>query len=186
MLTAHTQATLKAGKPVGAIAPPPVPVMPTDWNAPDVSPSNKPKRSKSLAARFRAGRKNPNNPLTDDVTVAASGDDGREAAQAHSVPVSPAEERRPYRDWPASSPMSLNGSRGPSAGMDDGIEQLEARTAAIKFDEGGLSAPMSRTATDDGSVTASPTTGKKEKGGLKRLFSTKRKVRPASVCWSRC
>lgn len=141
-----------------------------------MSPSNKPKRSKSLAARFRAGRKNPNNPLTDDTTVVTCAEDGREAAQAHSVPVSPLEERRPYRDWPASSPMSLNGSRGPSAGMDGGVEQLEARTAAIEFDENGLSAPMSRTATDDGSVTASPTTGKKEKGGLKRLFSTKRKV----------
>ncbi|BGP28710.1 hypothetical protein JCM10296v2_000446 [Rhodotorula toruloides] len=169
------EATLKAGKPVGATAPPPIPVIPADWNAPDVSPSNKPKRSKSLAARFRAGRKNPNNPLTDDTTVVTCAEDGREAAQAHSVPVSPVEERRPYRDWPASSPLSLNGSRGPSAGMDGGVEQLEVRTAAIKFDENGLSAPMSRTATDDGSVTASPTTGKKEKGGLKRLFSTKRK-----------
>ena len=59
--TAQIQATLRAGKPVGQ-APPPMPVIPTEFEA---SAAMKPKRSKSMAARFRAGRRNPNNPMSD-------------------------------------------------------------------------------------------------------------------------
>lgn len=235
-----SQATLKAGKPVGAAssAPPPVPILPQDLSAyaagGDLSPSisnspltasgggSKPKRSKSLAARFRAGRKNPNNPML-DADPSSSGEDGRIAGTASgpgsydaheagsaSVPVSPVDERRGLREWPlgASVPASIgathaqshaNGlvasvpaSRGrPSEPVANGrangdVKQLEVRTQAIKFDE-SLSSPtlerasaaaaMNRSLTDDGS--ASPTSGSgKKSNGLKRLFSTKRKVCP--------
>ncbi|BGP44675.1 hypothetical protein JCM10450v2_000489 [Rhodotorula kratochvilovae] len=177
------EATLKAGKPVGQ-APPPVPVIPNEWSPPEVSPSNKPKRSKSLAARFRAGRKNPNNPLGDDLTVQTGLDDSREAGGAHSVPVSPVEDRRGARGehWPlaASMPASAGGGGGgsrPSSRADErALEQLESRTGALRFEDAPLPerpSGLGRVYTDDSA--GSPTTGKKEKGGLKRLFSTKRK-----------
>lgn len=53
----HTQqATLAAGKPVGQAPPPPVPVLPTEFNGTNLY--DKPKRSKSLVARFgRSGRR---------------------------------------------------------------------------------------------------------------------------------
>ncbi|GAA5838339.1 hypothetical protein JCM9279_003209 [Rhodotorula babjevae] len=181
------EATLKAGKPVGQ-APPPVPVMPSAYTAPELSPSNKPKRSKSIAARFRAGRKNPNSPMGDDLTVQV--DDGREAGQAGSAPTSPTDDRPRGRDWPltASMPASASGALAQSqSGSRRGSEAaergapLEIRTQALRFEDppaprspvdrqGGLG----RTWTDEG-AGGSPTTSKKEKGGLKRLFSTKRK-----------
>ncbi|KAG0661719.1 hypothetical protein C6P46_003821 [Rhodotorula mucilaginosa] len=137
------EATLKAGKPVGASnAPPPVPVMPQTWGSPSAgsefsaststSPSlstnnNKPKRSKSLAARFRAGRKNPTNPLSDGDSPGppggGGGEDGRHAGTAYesdgarSVPVSPTEDRRGRNEWPlgASVPASMgSNSTAPS------------------------------------------------------------------------
>ncbi|GAA6004467.1 hypothetical protein JCM10207_000739 [Rhodosporidiobolus poonsookiae] len=168
------EATLKAGKPV-ASAPPPVPVIPQEFISSgwETSPSNKPKRSKSLAARFRAGRRNPNNPMSGDDS-AGSGDDGREAGQARSVPVSPVEDRRGARELPLVSPSPL-ASAGlaashPSRGDDD-VERLADRTAAVKFDdsaEGGRASGMTRTA-------SAPDDHERKKGGLKRLFSTKRK-----------
>ncbi|POY71291.1 hypothetical protein BMF94_5603 [Rhodotorula taiwanensis] len=140
------EATLKAGKPVGAAssAPPPVPILPQDLSAyaagGDLSPSisnspltasgggSKPKRSKSLAARFRAGRKNPNNPML-DADPSSSGEDGRIAGTASgpgsydaheagsaSVPVSPVDERRGLREWPlgASVPASIGATHAQS------------------------------------------------------------------------
>ncbi|GAA5992046.1 hypothetical protein JCM10908_000715 [Rhodotorula pacifica] len=230
------EATLKAGKPVGASnAPPPVPVLPQAWaspsagadsaTSPSTSPSlynnnshNKPKRSKSLAARFRAGRKNPNNPLSDGESP-GHGEEGRiagtaggggaggpyESDGARSVPTSPIEERRGRNEWPlgASVPASIgstahnshangmvasppppNGHTLASArGEGNGVEKLEIRTQAIKFDE-SLSSPtlertsamMSRSLTEDGSSSPTSATGGKKGGGLKRLFSTKRKA----------
>ncbi|GAA5872323.1 hypothetical protein JCM3774_003345 [Rhodotorula dairenensis] len=144
------EATLKAGKPVGAAsAPPPVPVLPQPWTSPaagselsastSTSPSasnnsnNKPKRSKSLAARFRAGRKNPNNPLADGGDPVVSGEDGRHAGTAgaahesdgaRSVPVSPTEDRRGRNEWPlgASVPASMGSTSSayPSQGHPNG------------------------------------------------------------------
>jgi len=170
--------------------------MPSAYAAPELSPSNKPKRSKSIAARFRAGRKNPNSPMGDDLTVQV--DDGREAGQAGagSAPTSPTDDRprARERDWPltASMPASSSSALGASAsGSRRGSEAaergapLEIRTQALRFEDppaprspvdrqGGLG----RTGTDEG-AGGSPTTSKKEKGGLKRLFSTKRKVRPS-------
>ncbi|GAA5925345.1 hypothetical protein JCM10213_008768 [Rhodosporidiobolus nylandii] len=162
------EATLRAGKPVGS-APPPVPVMPAEWSAPEVSPSAKPKRSKSLAARFRAGRKNPNNPLTDDGFV--SGDDGREAGQARagSVPTTPVEDRRGARELPLVPPQAV-GSASPIRSEE--VEQLGQRTAGIRFDdsvERERASGMTRTASGQGEEK------EKKPGGLKRLFSTRRK-----------
>ena len=63
------EATLKAGKPVGQTPPPPLPTFPSNYDldntkdAFSVDPNNKPKRSKSLVARFRGARKNPDNPM---------------------------------------------------------------------------------------------------------------------------
>lgn len=140
--TRPSQATLKAGKPVGASnAPPPVPVMPQTWGSPSAgsefsaststSPSlstnnhnnnnNKPKRSKSLAARFRAGRKNPTNPLSDGDSPGppGGGEDGRHAGTAYesdgarSVPVSPTEDRRGRNEWPLGA--SVPASMGSSS-----------------------------------------------------------------------
>lgn len=53
----------------------------------DLNNAYAPKRSKSLAARFRAGRKNPNNPMSDDIdegTATTSNDlyDGRSAGKS--------------------------------------------------------------------------------------------------------
>ncbi|GAA6039006.1 hypothetical protein JCM8097_000151 [Rhodosporidiobolus ruineniae] len=168
------EATLKAGKPVGS-APPPVPVIPSEWSAPDVSPNNKPKRSKSLAARFRAGRRNPNSPLAADDS-AGSGDDA-----SRSVPTSPTEDRRGARELPLVAPPQHPHPHPSQIGLADGgegheplqMERLADRTAAIRFDEStGLerSTGMTRTA-------SAPDEGERKKsgGGLKRLFSTKRK-----------
>ncbi|GAA5857088.1 hypothetical protein JCM8547_007951 [Rhodosporidiobolus lusitaniae] len=158
------EATLKAGKPIGS-APPPVPVMPAEWSAAEVSPSNKPKRSKSLAARFRAGRRNPNNPMGG----ASDSDDGREAGQARSVPVTPVEDRRGARELPAAG-----GGTAPSSGFgtpasEAEVDRLGERTAAIRFEENGeRAAGMTRSASGQDEE-------KKKGGGLKRLFSTKRK-----------
>lgn len=240
VLSRPAQATLKAGKPVGASnAPPPVPVMPQTWGSPSAgsdlgaststSPSlsnnNKPKRSKSLAARFRAGRKTPTNPLSDGDSPGppgGGGEDGRHAGTAYesdgarSVPVSPTEDRRGRNEWPlgasvpasmgssaaapshsypypsgavASPPASSNG-HGHGHGGGGPVEQLEIRTQAIKFDE-SLSSPtlertsagmMSRSLTDEGLASPTSASGGGKKGhGLKRLFSTKRKVRCASL-----
>lgn len=66
------QATLRAGKPVGqSLPPPPTPIILHELTSPPLpsvsgSTDNKPKRSKSLVQRFRAGRRNPNNPISDD------------------------------------------------------------------------------------------------------------------------
>ncbi|GAA6062089.1 hypothetical protein JCM10212_006512 [Sporobolomyces blumeae] len=140
------EATLRAGKPVGQ-APPPVPVLPSEWSQSSLSDSSphrngsshlspnpsssstgdgsggaKPKRSKSLAARFRSGRKNPTNPILDEQNDA----DGRDhaVASAHmassgsgspayggsggsrSQPTSPIEDRR--NQYPP-SPAVANG-----------------------------------------------------------------------------
>lgn len=212
--------------------------MPQTWGSPSAgsefsaststSPSlstnnNKPKRSKSLAARFRAGRKNPTNPLSDGDSPGppggGGGEDGRHAGTAYesdgarSVPVSPTEDRRGRNEWPlgASVPASMgSNSTAPSNsypypsgavtsppassnghGYGSGpVEQLEIRTQAIKFDE-SLSSPtlertsagmMSRSLTEDGLASPTSASGGGKKGhGLKRLFSTKRKVRWVSV-----
>ncbi|GAA5972231.1 hypothetical protein JCM11641_002365 [Rhodosporidiobolus odoratus] len=166
------EATLRAGKPVGS-APPPVPVIPSEWSAPETTPSSKPKRSKSLAARFRAGRRNPNNPLTDENYGGA--DDGREAGQARSVPVSPVEDRRGARELPLVNSMSpSNGSASHISTTGNDVDRLGERTAAIKFDSSAdrdCSLGMSRSASVPGDEEK-----KKGGGGLKRLFSTKRKA----------
>lgn len=80
------KATLRAGRPVSQAPPPPVPILTADLNN-----AYAPKRSKSLAARFRAGRKNPNNPLSDDIDegiATPSGDlyDGRSAGKSDFGP----------------------------------------------------------------------------------------------------
>lgn len=164
--------------------------------------SSKPKRSKSLASRFR--RKNSNAPLyegdsSEDARHAGGSPGGLyDSDGAKSLPATPAEERRNLREWPlgASVPASMGSSTSQPNGLtasessatirgrDNGVEQLEIRTQAIKFDESASSptlertsaAMMNRSLTDDGS--ASPTSGSgKKSNGLKRLFSTKRKVR---------
>ncbi|KAK4700028.1 hypothetical protein P7C70_g6224, partial [Phenoliferia sp. Uapishka_3] len=83
-LSLSCQATLRAGKPVGQ-APPPLPVLPSQYN--NGSSSDKPKRSKSLAARFRAGRRNPNNPMDE-----GEGQEGGEQSYQHRSP--PLDETR--------------------------------------------------------------------------------------------
>ncbi|GAA5891149.1 hypothetical protein JCM6882_006440 [Rhodosporidiobolus microsporus] len=193
------EATLRAGKPVGS-APPPVPVIPAEWSAPDVSPSAKPKRSKSLAARFRAGRRNPNNPINigagDGNDSAGSAEDGREAGQARSTPVTPVEDRRGARELPVVTPLSASVGPGgyggggggsafsPAGGEGGDVDRLGERTAAIKFDESverERSSGMVRTASaPNGSGGGGGGGGgdfeeRKKGGGLKRLFSTKRK-----------
>lgn len=197
----HPQATLKAGKPV-AQAPPPVPVMPQEWTAPDVSPVNKPKRSKSLALRFRSGRKHGRDATGGGAEGGGSGDE----RESYSVPATPVEDRRPGgRDWPLAASMPASAGRPPrraspdggasasggsasGSGRDEAVEQLEARTAAIRFGERPLAPPRLQIERPEGAArgaadesTGSPTTGRKEKGGLKRLFSTKRKVRAVSL-----
>ncbi|GAA5995188.1 uncharacterized protein JCM10292_004589 [Rhodotorula paludigena] len=190
------EATLKAGKPV-AQAPPPVPVMPQEWTAPDVSPVNKPKRSKSLALRFRSGRKHGRDGTGGGAEGGGSGDE----RESYSVPATPVEDRRPGgRDWPLAASMPASAGRPPRRASPDGgasasggsasgsardeaVEQLEARTAAIRLGERPLAPPRLQIERPEGAArapadesTGSPTTGRKEKGGLKRLFSTKRKT----------
>lgn len=75
------KATLREGKPVGrAPPPPPVPVLPSEFHS---SPENslKPKRSKSLAQRFKSSRRNPNNPMMNEEEVPSGAEDGRQAGQ---------------------------------------------------------------------------------------------------------
>lgn len=66
------EATLRGGKPVGQAPPPPLPTFPSNndlSNGKDsftYAETNKPKRSKSLVARFRGARKNPDNPMGGD------------------------------------------------------------------------------------------------------------------------
>ncbi|GAA6007293.1 hypothetical protein JCM11491_003077 [Sporobolomyces phaffii] len=184
------EATLRAGKPVGqAPAPPPVPVLPSEWSQSSLSdappnPDNKPKRSKSLAARFRAGRKNPNNPILDEANDA----EGREAGLAHSQngsrsqPTSPVEDRR--MQYPPSQSITQVHGQAISTPMGGSAShshshQLQSPTAAsqIKFDE---SAALEKRPSG---ATRFAEDEKKDEGlgrrpsGLKRLFSKKGKVR---------
>ncbi|GAA5899115.1 hypothetical protein JCM5296_005748 [Sporobolomyces johnsonii] len=171
------EATLRAGKPVGQ-APPPVPVLPSEWSTTslsDTSPgSNKPKRSKSLAARFRAGRKNPNNPLMDEV----NDPEGRDAGQAisnspqqqyppaRSQPTSPVEDRRVQYPPPAG---------GATVGAD--LSPEHARNGTIKFAESAAMdqrpSGVARFAHEQGGNDEPEL--RRRPSGLKRLFSKKGK-----------
>ncbi|GAA5922268.1 uncharacterized protein JCM15063_003240 [Sporobolomyces koalae] len=176
------EATLKAGKPVGqSAAPPPVPVLPSEWSHSSLSdaspnPDNKPKRSKSLAARFRAGRKNPTNPMLDEANDQEGRDAGLYQSQNGSMsqPTSPVDERRMQYPPPQpqvqvhgqaiSTPMGVSTSGGP------------AGPSQIKFDDS--SAIEKR---PSGVTRFAEQEEKKEEGlgrkpsGLKRLFSKKGK-----------
>ncbi|GAA5896902.1 uncharacterized protein JCM6883_007047 [Sporobolomyces salmoneus] len=186
------EATLRAGKPVGqSPAPPPVPVLPSEWSQSSLSDSspngdNKPKRSKSLAARFRAGRKNPNNPMLDEV----NDQEGREHGLAHSSqngsrsqPTSPVDERRmqypPVAQQQQQSYTTQVQGQAISTPMGSGAASYSSpssgSTSQFKFDESAAiekrPSGATRFADDD----------KKEEGlgrrpsGLKRLFSKKGK-----------
>ena len=101
----------------------------------------------------------------------------------------------PYPSGAVASPPASSNGHGYGGGGGGPVEQLEIRTQAIKFDE-SLSSPtfertsagmMSRSLTDEGlaSPTSASASGGGKKGhGLKRLFSTKRKVRCASISLS--
>ncbi|GAA5947105.1 hypothetical protein JCM3765_002160 [Sporobolomyces pararoseus] len=179
------EATLRAGKPVGQTsAPPPVPVLPSEWSQSSLSdsspnPDNKPKRSKSLAARFRAGRKNPNNPMLDE----ANDQEGREHGLAHSQngsrsqPTSPVEERR--MQYPPAQNVTQIQGQAISTPMGSGPSYSQGGNGGasqIKFDESAAiekrPSGATRFADDE----------KKDEGlgrrpsGLKRLFSKKGKV----------
>ncbi|GAA5876123.1 hypothetical protein JCM16303_007030 [Sporobolomyces ruberrimus] len=183
------EATLRAGKPVGqTAAPPPVPVMPSEWSQSSLSDSspnldNKPKRSKSLAARFRAGRKNPNNPILDEVNDS----EGREAGLAYSQtngsrsqPTSPVEDRR-MQYPPTSSITQVQGQAisTPMGGLHPSHSHSQSPvlgSSQIKFDE---SAALEKR--PSGATRFADQEDKKEEGlgrrpsGLKRLFSKKGK-----------
>ncbi|GAA5974930.1 hypothetical protein JCM21900_006492 [Sporobolomyces salmonicolor] len=173
------EATLRAGKPVGQ-APPPVPVLPSEWSTSslsDTSPgSNKPKRSKSLAARFRAGRKNPTNPLMDEVNEP----EGRDAAQAmptsHQQQYSPAQSQptSPVEDRRMQYPPAVGGA---TVGADLSAEST--RNGTVKFDESAAMeqrpSGLSKFAQEQGGSKESAELGRRP-SGLKRLFSKKGKV----------
>ncbi|KAL8283663.1 hypothetical protein RQP46_005458 [Phenoliferia psychrophenolica] len=96
------EATLRAGKPVGA-APPPMPVIPTEFEG---AAANKPKRSKSMAARFRAGRRNPNNPM-----MADDDDDAPdEGSSRKPLPAAPSPEVGALRYGDGDSTQQANGN----------------------------------------------------------------------------
>lgn len=117
------QATLKAGKPVGQAPPPPLPAFPSNYDftaseKDSFSTDNKPKRSKSLVARFRGARKNPDNPMGSDEPAESSPSSRRMNAAQRSAD-SPAVIPETHSTIPSSAPQPI-------------------RTRAVNFDETGL------------------------------------------------
>ncbi|KAM0756124.1 hypothetical protein T439DRAFT_21249 [Meredithblackwellia eburnea MCA 4105] len=142
------EATLREGKPVGA-APPPVPVLPSEFtNNNGFNGGDKPKRSKSIAARFRAGRKNPNSPMDDPDDV----DTGRD----------PVEDPAPQRKLPLSALRDENGrfTGAASAGGEVLGSKPPAQTSGnIRFDQ-GVTRPSPPRKDSYGPGPASPTLNK--------------------------
>lgn len=186
---------MRAGKPVGqTAAPPPVPVLPSEWSqsslsdtSPNPNSDNKPKRSKSLAARFRAGRKNPNNPILDEVNDS----EGREAGLAHSQngsrsqPTSPVEERR--MQYPPQSSITQVQGQAISTPMGSSLSGGgQGGASQIKFDESASleKRPSGVTRFAEQEDKRSDDGLGRRPSGLKRLFSKKGRVRTISlVCF---
>ncbi|KAI5480072.1 hypothetical protein MNV49_002037 [Pseudohyphozyma bogoriensis] len=110
------EATLKSGKPVGRkSAPPPVPVLPSEFanqteNVSSNSPTSKPKRSKSIVGRFRAGRKNPNNPMEDEDDSEGTGREAAKEVLEEPQPLGVRDENGGGVRFDSASPTSLKSS----------------------------------------------------------------------------
>ena len=120
---------MKAGKPVGLAPPPPLPTFPSNYDltdtqdpfSPSVAENNKPKRSKSLVARFRGARKNPDNPMGGEEVDTSSPRSRRmnNGGSNDSGNNAPVQELSYATTVPASAPQPI-------------------RTRAVNFDEKGL------------------------------------------------
>jgi len=136
------EATLKAGKPVGA-APPPMPVIPSEWSQGSLASDGTPKRSKSLVSRFGRARKNTKGEAD---TLPSS--PARPSISGPTPVLPPPPLGRAHTDAPFS--RSQRGSpTSPAAGFggDDGsYPHFGARTSEEEWqieDLGGPASPVS-------------------------------------------
>ena len=169
------EATLREGKPMGAVPPlPPMPPLPGRDDVALAVPGEGPKRSKSLMQRIKKARKDPNAPFgdtADDAAVPspASSPNGGPRLRSGTIrrgdisaptPIASANERALMAD-PVPSPSAQNIPRSESTGHRASV--TADMLASLAFDDDGAPADDVE---DKAGLASEPTTPRKARGQM--------------------